>query len=346
MVVVSGMSGESSDSSDFGRLIDEIYSKVEDKTTKENFLRKFNEISEHFGDTITEETALLLTAYEYGYLPRVKIAEVGNFKGEVSIAGRVLQTSVKEFKKKDGLGLLARIRIADETAEITAVLWNDAAELVRVGDIFPGCEVELKGFIRQSGGEIELSVNDAAHVSILEQKEAVVKGFFIGFEVVPVGVDVIIAENVGNDMRIRKFSFTEDAMDKVKALRLGDYVRMKFYSSNLIEIELSKGEFQTEKLFTKLSKVKEIEEKRGVNVIGRVSGIGMLRKIVREERTIRYADLFISDKSERVRVLLWGDKSDVFKKVDVGDKVVILNSRVKDGEVHCGSGSVVLLPSY
>ncbi len=331
-----------SKNSNFDRLIDEIYSRVEDKTTREDFLRKFNEISEHFGDTITKETALLLTAYEYGYLPRIRIAELGSFKGEVTIVGRVLQTSIREFKKKDGSGLLARIRLVDDTGEITAVLWNDAAELVRVGDVFPGCKVELKGFIRRSGEEIELSVNDAAHISILEQKEVIVEGFFIGLERISDRVDVVIAESAGN-VRIRRFSFTDNAMDKIEALRLGDPVRMRFYSSDLIEIEPSEGEFQIEKLFTKLSKVKEIEEEHGVNVIGRVSGIGMLRKIVRGERTIRYADLFLSDESGRVRVLLWGDKSDIFKKVDVGDEVVILGSRVKDGEIHCGNNSIVLL---
>jgi replication factor A1 len=290
------------------------------------------------------ETALLLTAYEFGYLPRIKIAELGNFKGEVSIAGRVLQTSVKEFKKKDGSGLLARIRIADDTAEITAVLWNDAAELVKVGDIFPGCEVELKGFIRRSGefGErIELSVNDATHVNILEQREAEVEGFFIGLQKISDRVDVIIA----GDDAIQTFSFTEDALDKLKSLGFGDYIKIRFYSTSLEEIEVFQREFYQENFFTKLSKVREAEDMRGVNVTGRISGIGMLRKIVREERKIKYADLFISDESGRVRVLLWGDKSDVFKKADIGDKVVILNSRVKEGEIHCGGNSIVLLPS-
>ncbi|RLI81717.1 hypothetical protein DRP07_06800 [Archaeoglobales archaeon] len=325
-------------------LIDGIYSKVEDKTTKENFLKKFKEISEHFGDTITIETALLLTAYEFGYLPRTKIAELGNLKGEVSIAGRVLQTSVKKFKKKDGSGLLARVRIADDTAEITAVLWNDAAELVKVGDVFPGCEVELKGFIRRSGefGEIELSVNDAAHVNILEQKEVEVEGFFIGLQKVSGRVNVIIAGGGAQDA-IQTFSFAENALNKLESLRFGDYVKLRFYSTNLEEIEVFQREFHPEKFFTKLSEVKETEDMRGVNVIGRISGIGMLRKIVRGDREIKYADLFISDESGRVRVLLWGNKSDVFKKADIGDKVIILNSRVKEGEIHCGGNSTVLL---
>jgi replication factor A1 len=313
-------------------LIDEIYSRLQN-VSKEDFLRKYLEISDHFGDTITKETALLLAAYEFGYLPRTKISDVENSRGEVTIAGVVIHAELRDFKR----GKLARLIVADESGEIVAVLWEEAAELVRVGDLFPGCEVELKGFVRKKDGEVELSINEPSNVNVVGKREAVVEGYFI-HSTKGDGVSVILVDERNNLKRLHFKSGSE----KLKA-DFGSRVGLKFFSDELLDVKIFGEKLDERKFFKKLSEVADTLEMRGVNVTGRVSGIGMLRKIVREDRTIVYAEIYISDESGRVRVLLWGNNSTLFKHVDVGDKVVILNARIKNGEIHCGARTTVLI---
>ena len=44
-----------------------------------------------------------------------------------------------------------------------------------------------------------------------------------------------------------------------------------------------------------------------------------------------------------MRVLLWGENAAIFKEVDVGKEVLLLNARVKDGEIHCGAKATVII---
>jgi replication factor A1 len=312
--------------------IAELYPKIRERVSKEDFLKKYEEIREHFGDTINQETALLLAAYNFGYLPRMRISDLKNAKGEVSVSGRVLEASLKEFKKKEGI--FARLRITDGSDEVTALLWNDAAELVRVGDVFPGCEVELRGFVRRNG-EIEISVSDASNVEILESREVEVEGLFLGLKPVLEGKIMILASD-----KIETFFFKR-GFEKLKGIKFGDYVRLKFHSSDIVELEISEKKFDTD-IFTPISNLKDLESGR-VSLKGRITGIGMLRKIVREDREIRYAEIHVSDNSGRVRVLLWDENTSLFRYVDVGKTILILNARFKDGEVHCGNETIVLI---
>ena len=314
--------------------VDEFYSRIGEKVPKEEFLKRYREVREHFENTITQETALLLAAYSLGYMPRTKISELVNSRGEVSVRGRVLEANFRKLKK----GYLAEIRIADESGEIRATLWNEAAELVKVGDLFPGCEIELKGFVKRRGNEIELSVNDASNVEIIEKGEAVIEGFFVGEKKEGAGLRVILADA---ENKIKSLYFRK-GYDKLHA-EFGQFVRLRFFSDELLEVEVEDEKLDGGKFFTKISDVAESFEILGTNVRGRVSGIGMLRKIVREDRTIKYAEIYISDETGRTRVLLWGDNTSLFKEVDVGTTVLLLNTRVKNGEIHCGRDSIVLI---
>ncbi|MBO8181438.1 MAG: hypothetical protein H0Z28_01435 [Archaeoglobus sp.] len=330
-----------SQNSEIWEKINDIYSKVSAKVSKEDFLRRYEEIAEHFGDTITEETALMLAAYTFGYLPRSKIVELRNAKGEVTIAGTVTYAEVRDFKKKEGKGLIAKLTIADETAETTAILWDEAAELVKVGDVFPGCEVELKGFVKKREDLTEIFVNDASNVSILDRKEAEMEGYFIESQELDGGFRLILA-NDRDGVRTLHFKKGLENFSRAEA-EFGRYIKLKFFSDELIFAETKEDKLDETKFFTKLSDVASAADMQGINARGRVSGIGMLRKIVREDRTIRYAEIYISDREERVRVLLWGENAAIFKEVDVGKEVLILNARVKDGEIHCGAKATVII---
>ena len=332
--------GEDETIDELGSKIDEIYSKISAKVSRDDFMKRYEEITDHFGDSISKEIALQLTAYTFGYLPKTKIAELKNSKGEVSVVGIVTHAEVKEFKRKEGTGLIARLLIADNTAETTAVLWDEAAELVRVGDLFPGCEVELRGFVRKKDEGVEISVNDASNVVILKQKEVEVEGFFIDARRLEDELVIVLVEPRG--VRTLRFKRGLDKFDRLNA-SFGDRVKFRFLSDELVQAEVTGEKLDEKEFFTRLSDVAAAFELKEVNVRGRVSGIGMLRKIVREDRTIRYAEIFISDKTGRARVLLWGEKSEAFKEVDVGKEVLIFNARVKDGEIHCGSKAVVLV---
>ncbi len=93
---------------------------------------------------------------------------------------------------------------------------------------------------------------------------------------------------------------------------------------------------------TEFSKISSVIPESRVNLKGKISGIG----IVKEVKSSRIAEIYVSDESGRIRVVLWNDKIDVYKKADIGDEIEIFNGYVKVGrdgelEVHVGRNSRV-----
>ncbi len=116
----------------------------------------------------------------------------------------------------------------------------------------------------------------------------------------------------------------------------GVRIKVRCYSKNG-ELHVSKADdVEISTTFTEIAKL--IPGDR-VCISGRVSGIG---------DPDRANEIYVSDESGRVRVILWDDKKGIFYKVDLGDCIELLNALVKIGkdgeiEVHIGRNSKVRL---
>ena len=233
------------------------YEKVKEKVDYTRFKEKMKEFNNHFGGLIDDETLALLTAYSFGYEPSFKIEELANKKGKVVVEGTVEKTfGVRELEK----ATVTSIILSDGSGRLKVTLWNDAAKLVKTGDVVEGAKIKIRGFLRKRD-DVELSVNDPADVEILDLE------------------------------------------------------------------------------FVEISRITE----GVVNVKGRVSGFGGMRKT---SKNVEIAEIYISDESGRIRVLLWNDKVQVYKKLDIGDYIEIRNGYAKVGkdgemEVHCGQRSAL-----
>lgn len=237
----------------------EYYKEVENKIDFEEFKRKMDEFEEHFSGLVDKETLALLTAYSFGYEPISKIQELSTSKGKVIVKGIVEKTfGVKEFEN----GIVTSIILADESGRVRITLWNDAAKLIKTGDVVEGAKIKAKGFLKKRNNEIEVSISDPSDIEVFE-------------------------------------------------------VEFKSISSIIPGI---------------------------VNIKGRVSGFGEVRKI--DSKNVEIAEIYISDEGGRIRVLLWGDKVNIYKNLDIGDFVEIRNGYAKVGrdgemEIHCGWRSIL-----
>ncbi len=298
----------------------------------DEYRRRLQEFKEHFGDLIDDETLKLLVDYSFGRIPTTRLSELANKRGKVAVEGvieRIL--SVREFVKDERRGLVANTILRDENARVRVTFWNDSAELIKAGDIVEGCRVRLRGFVKRRDG-IELSVNDPSDVEILEDSREKIRG-------------IVLATN-GTKIALKHGSSVKVCTLKCEAqLRRGDVIEaLGFGNEEFVITELrviNNVEIDFSSVFTPICKIIPLQK---VNVRGRISGLNGVRLVKGKD----LAEVFISDETDRVKVLLWGEHAKLYREIDVGDEVEIYNAYPKIGwdgeiEVHCGWSTVIAL---
>ncbi len=296
----------------------------------DEYRKRMEEFREHFGDLIDEETLKLLVDYSFGKVPTTRLSELANKRGRVTVEGVIEKVlSVREFVKNGKKGLVANAILKDGSARIRITLWNDSAELVRAGDIVEGCRVRLKGFVKRRDG-IELSVNDPSDVEILEDVREKVRG-------------IVLAVN-GRKMALKHGNSVKVCVLKCEAeVGRGDVIEALGLESEVFTITelevIGRIDPDFSNIFTPISKVIPL---RNVNIKGRISGLNGLRVVKGKD----LAEIFVSDETDRVRVLLWGEHAEMYKELDIGDSIEIYNAYPKIGwdgeiEVHCGWSSLL-----
>src|SRR3990170_3687425 len=89
----------------------------------------------------------------------VKIKDMTIDRSNVVFIAKVLSVSdIREFSRdNDTIGRVVNLNLADDTGSIKAALWDEACDLVKIGDIKPGQTIKVKGYIK--GGQRGLEVN-------------------------------------------------------------------------------------------------------------------------------------------------------------------------------------------
>ncbi|AGK60232.1 hypothetical protein Asulf_00198 [Archaeoglobus sulfaticallidus PM70-1] len=291
-----------------GMKLKEYYKPISEEVEFEDFLKRYDEIKEHFGDYITEETALQLTVYSFGHQPIQKISDVVNGSNRVVRVSGVVE-EIEYFYTK---GMVAKLKLKDESGVVGVKFWKDCAELVKVGDVFEGCIIEIKGFLKQN----EIFVSSAENVEIKGFEE--MEGIFLGKERANEKCRIALAKD--DAVKIVVLDIDPD-------VNFGDRIIIRQDSVERV------GKGDPLPFFNRIADLGQ-----RVNLIGRVSGIGIKRG--------NYADMYLSDDSGRIRVVLWDSKVEIFKEIDIGDHIVILRGYVKNGEkseVHCGWESLIYI---
>ncbi len=288
---------------------------------------------------------------------------------------------LKEFKRKDGSqGKMASIILLDKTGDIRLLLWDKNSRIagqVQVGDavlVRNGYGKEgLDGGVEVHAGSLTtISINPNLDVKLPQVKERKqeIKDLRDGLSSVNLVCRVSSyyppTEFVRSDGSIgRRASFIgEDATGKIRVvlwdssaetdLSTGDTVKLEnAYTRKGLndELELQAGNRSRVILTEKELDLPPLEE----GTVGEIripeikpdmSGFSTEGRILQVFQPRSFsggsmASLIISDGEETIRVVLWGEKSEIVKELKKGDAVKIRNAYSKanlndEPEIHVG----------
>jgi replication factor A1 len=130
------------------------YALVDDLYSSEEYERLIGETIEASGGLLDEQTAAMVVVRAAGREHR----PIAKLESDASLAcffGKVLTVSEpRTFDRADGTqGCVARVRVGDETGEITLILWDERTGAVT--EIAPGDVLEIAGRLR-SPAEVQV----------------------------------------------------------------------------------------------------------------------------------------------------------------------------------------------
>ncbi len=142
--------------------IDELYNKIKDLKTKDEFAAEINKIQNEYDDLFDKETAALLIVdmlgRNRGNLSKISDLEPGM---ECTILGEITNIgNTREFdRKKGGTGRVINLEISDETGSCKLALWHSDVELVENNSIQLGSKIKIvNGYVKNGYNGIEINV--------------------------------------------------------------------------------------------------------------------------------------------------------------------------------------------
>jgi len=344
--------------------MEDLYQKVSSQITFEEFRKRVQEKIEYTGGLCDERTAAMMVVYELLYNSITPIEAISERTGRVTTVGRVVQiTEPRSFLQRNGSeGRVARIVFGDKTGYITAVLWNDLADLVKVGEIKLGDVVKVSGIVRSGVDGPEISVSEIEKLDrIVEIKEDKIS------EIKEDTAHVNLVAKILRKSLLRTFRRSDGSEGKVLSMILGDEtgkIRAVFWDENAEEAEkLEEGEvinivnaspkrngedlelhisslsyftrsdrkIVSEDLFTPIEKI--VPNTR-VSIKGFVSGMGRIREFMRSDGSMgKVVDIYVSDETGRIKVILWNEHAELLEKIDLGSPIEIIDAAAKLNEI-------------
>lgn len=159
--------------------LDEIYSKLEGKITKEELKNRIKEKIDEFGGLLSEEGAALIVATDLGVDLQVErpqksshIKDLAIGMSDICLCARVICISaIKEFERDAGTGKVANVEVRDNTGSTRVVLWDDLADFST--DLQKGDIIEIKGgYVKKGYREgIEIHASSSQRVKISKKSK-------------------------------------------------------------------------------------------------------------------------------------------------------------------------------
>lgn len=350
----------------------EIYERLKDRINIEEFIRLVDEKEAQMAGLADKDTAARLVALSMGISDdEKKIGDVTPELSKVVLVGKVIACSdVKEFSREDGSsGNVANLTLADETGSIRVVLWDAAADLVKVGNIVFGDSIQVSGFVREGRNGLEVSVGRGGKVDKIALSED------IQVRIEPYKINEIRA-GMGNIYMVAKvldisdfrtFQQRDGSAGKVRNVILGDTtgkIKVTLWNENAdalntitpgdnieitggyakennfnnqVEINLgnnsslrkSSKKVEFREQFTSIA---DIVPKQQYNIEGHITGLDELKEFQRKDGSAaRVLNIHISDDSGRIRAALWGEQADIIHDIDLGTQVRVIDCYAKPG---------------
>jgi replication factor A1 len=359
--------------------IEEVYKRLEGKLTPDEFRSKVEEKVTMMNGLCDSKTAAMLVASEFGLNETVKIRDMSGDKGNVVFIAKVISIGdIKEFTRdNDTPGRVVNLTLADDTGSIRAALWDEACDLVKIGDLKAGQGLKVKGYIKEGQRGLEVNVGKGGNIEHVENEVPVnIKPLKIG-EIKPGMNGLNIVGKVLDLGKMRTFARKDGSAGKVTNVTLGDdtgkirltlwdgkadapgfnvgdtveitnaYARENTFS-NQTELNLGSGGGMVKSDIVvdyaeTLTPVSDIGINQAYSVAGHVSGIDEIREFERQDGTkSRVSNIYISDETGRIKVALWGEHAELVNELDIGSEIRIVDAFAKSGrneEVELSAGA-------
>jgi replication factor A1 len=358
--------------------IEEVYKRLEGKIAKDEFKKMVEDKVSMMNGLCDSRTAALLVVGEMGLNETVKIKEMASGDNVVFIAKVLSVGDIREFSRdNDTIGRVVNLTLADDTGSITAALWDEAADLVKIGDIKAGQTVKVKGYIKEGQRGLEANVGRGGSIEHVDKEVAVnlkplkineikpgINGLNIVARIIDMGTPRTFQRKDGISGKVRNITIGDgtgkirltlwDGKAEVADFKAGETVEiMNAYSrentfSNQTELQLgSSGSMVKSDISVDYSEtitpIADIEINSAYSVRGHVSGIDEVREFERPDGTkSRVSNIYISDETGRIRVALWGEHANMVGELDIGSEIRIVDAYAKPGrneEVELSAGS-------
>ncbi len=359
--------------------IEEVYKRLEGKLTRDEFKSKVDEKVTMMNGLCDSKTAAMLVASEMGLNETIKIKDIAADKSNVVFIARVTAVGdIREFSRdNDTTGRVANLTLADETGSIRAALWDEACDLVKIGDIKMGQSLKVKGYVKQGQRGLEVSVGKGGNIEHVEtevpvnikpQKIADIKTGMNGLNLIARVIDT---------GKVRTFARKDGTTGKVTNVTLGDdtgKIRITLWDKKAEEPGFKAGDtveitnaYARENTFSNqtelqlgsgggiaksnavvdysepLTPIADIGINSAYSVAGHVSGLDEIKEFERPDGTkSKVSNIYVSDETGRIKVALWGEHADLVNELDIGSEIRIVDAYAKSGrneEVELSAGA-------
>lgn len=366
-------------------VIEEIYEKIINNTDRDYSKDEFGDLIEdkinELGGLCDRETAAKLIARDLGINPEekfVKVSEIEEDMDRVSFTAKVVDASeTNTFDRDDGsVGRVVNLSLADDTGKVRVVLWDEDADLVKLGEIEEGDVLKIqRGRVKSGYSGLEVNLSNVSEVSLVEDDD-------FDFDVELEGRTPIgdLEEDMGSvhvfgevlDVGDKREFENDDGGGQVRSVKIGDEsgkINASLWGDHA-DIELEEGDrLKVEYGYTRerygnvdlnvgyrgklevrdegvsynqnITSLVDVEENETYDVEGKVVGKEDIYCFERDDGSEgKVSNIYLNDGSDEKRVALWGEKADFVNDLEVGHRVLLEDVRAKEnnGEVELSVG--------
>jgi len=359
--------------------IEEVFKKLEGKLTPEEFRSKVEIKFTEMNGLCDSKTAAMLVASEFGMNETVKIKDMTADKANIVFIAKVTSIGdIKEFSRdNDSMGRVVNLNLADDTGSIRAALWDEACDLVKIGDIKMGQTLKVKGYVKQGQRGIEINVGKGGGIEHIEKEvnvnikphkinelKAGMNGLNVLGKVLDLGKVRTFSRKDGTAGKVANITIGDDtgkirvtlwdAKAENPGVKVGEIVEvMNAYArensfSNSTELQLGSGggiaKSSADVNYNEpLTPISDIGINAAYSVAGHVSGIDDIREFDRPDGTkSKVSNIYISDNTGRIKVALWAEHADLINELEIGSEIRIVDAFAKSGrneEVELSAGA-------
>jgi replication factor A1 len=346
----------------------EVYEKLNGRISQNEFKKLVDEKMDIMGGLCDEHTAALLVAHDLGIegAGAIKIKDITLDRKNVQFLGKVTGASdVRKFNRNDGgEGRVCNLTVADETGEITVVLWDELADAVMTGEIKESDVLKISGYVKETQRGLEVNIGKGGGIARDEETKITVKDPMVRIGEVRMGMgNVCVRGLILSKQEPRSFNRKDGSQGSVQGIMIGDEsgkIRLTVWDNKLKDVEalnpgdsvevlhaytresmggveiqvgsrgivrMSDKKVEYEEPVTKLG---DIEPDKSYNVKGIVTGIDGVREFTTKDGKLgRLCGLHLSDESGRIRVVFWGELANFAEALSVGDKIMVTDAQAR-----------------